>query len=794
MKISHKEGGGAPRRRSASGAYFVACAAALCLVLAAYSNSLENSFHFDDYHVIEENVFIRDLANVGRFFTDARTFSSIPTNATYRPIVSLTLALDHWRGGGLTPRAFHVTQIFLLLVIGAMLTVLFGEILDRSRPSVWNRWTALVASTLFCVHTGNTQPINYISARSELLAAIGILGALLIYSKLPRARRFQLHLLPIAFGTLAKTPAVIAAPLLLAYSLLFEHRLSFGEMFARRAWPRVKAALLSTAIAFVFAAALYVWVEGMNPPGQTYGGGGRIRYLMTETWVWVHYARLFLLPTGLSADTDLDLFASAWDPRVIAGVVFALVMAAAAWRASRRDETRAVAFGIAWFAIGLVPSSTILPLAEVANDHRVFFPFMGLCLAATSWLGWRFERGAVGSHGRVATVTAGALALCVLAAHAVGTHRRNRDWRSEETLWADVVRKSPANGRGWMNYGLTQMSKGRYEEAKRLFERARALLPNYSTLEVNLGIVENGLGNPAAADSHFTRALELNPNHPATHRYYARWLIAQGRGGEAQVHVERSIELSPADIEARHLLMSIEAARGAPGLLPLARETLGFASGDTIAQAYARGAPPFHPAAGDAASWYRLGLELNRENDHLGAAQAYRASLARDATNGDAWNNLGWSLGKLGCFDEAVAALVNAKRYQPADALVTNNLEWVRGEVANARFKRALALQRTGRATESVSIYHGLLEGDPNWVNAHYNLGFALMSLGRHAEAIAEFRRTLELSPDLAEAHLHLANTLSAMGRPDEAERERTLMKRVTPSRAPRPATASLGK
>ena len=55
-------------------------------------------------------------------------------------------------------------------------------------------------------------------------------------------------------------------------------------------------------------------------------------------------------------------------------------MAAAAWR---RRETWPVAFGILWFFLALLPTSSIVPLAEVLNDHRMYFPFVGLTLAAT---------------------------------------------------------------------------------------------------------------------------------------------------------------------------------------------------------------------------------------------------------------------------------------------------------------------------------------------------------------------------------------------------------------------------
>ena len=75
------------------------CSAAVALIVAAYSNSFGNAFHFDDSHVVEGNLYIRSLANVPRFFHDASTFSSLPANATYRPLVTATLAFDYWVAG-----------------------------------------------------------------------------------------------------------------------------------------------------------------------------------------------------------------------------------------------------------------------------------------------------------------------------------------------------------------------------------------------------------------------------------------------------------------------------------------------------------------------------------------------------------------------------------------------------------------------------------------------------------------------------------------------------------------------
>src|SRR3954468_7227522 len=102
--------------------------AALGMFIGAYSNSLDNAFNFDDTHIVEQNLFIRDLANVPRFFTDARTFSSLPQNATYRPLVSATLAIDYAVAHGLSPVAYHITQLLLLALVGVLAALVYRRL------------------------------------------------------------------------------------------------------------------------------------------------------------------------------------------------------------------------------------------------------------------------------------------------------------------------------------------------------------------------------------------------------------------------------------------------------------------------------------------------------------------------------------------------------------------------------------------------------------------------------------------------------------------------------------------
>jgi tetratricopeptide (TPR) repeat protein len=173
---------------------------------------------------------------------------------------------------------------------------------------------------------------------------------------------------------------------------------------------------------------------------------------------------------------------------------------------------RPIAFGLSWFLLALLPTS-IFPLAEVENDHRMFFPFVGLAMSVVWALAVEMQR-------RLGVLCHAALVLLVL--YGVGTWQRNQAWRSEESLWRDVTLKSPTNGRGLMNYGLTQMNKGDYRTALAYFQRALVFTPAYPLLEVNLGIANQGLGRASDAEQHFARAILLAPDDPQVRFYTGR--------------------------------------------------------------------------------------------------------------------------------------------------------------------------------------------------------------------------------------------------------------------------------
>jgi tetratricopeptide (TPR) repeat protein len=312
----------------------------------------------------------------------------------------------------------------------------------------------------------------------------------------------------------------------------------------------------------------------------------------------------------------------------------------------------------------------------------MFFPFVGLVAAVCAAV-----KLALAPRGLLARRLAAAGACVLLAAAAAATHQRNEVWRSEETLWRDVTRKSPDNGRGWMNYGLTQMAKGEYAAALASFDRARALNPDYPLAEINTAIAIAALGRAAEAETHFQRGLALGPNQASSHVFYARYLLETRRYRDAIAHLERALAIQPADLAALHLLMRAQfEQQNWSGLRPLAERALGLDPNDARANEYLaqlaeleRGLTRQEQVAKSARTpeaYLDLSLAYYRTGRFAPCVDAARLALQLRSGYAEAFNNIAACSNAMGRWDDGIAAATEAARLDPASELARNNLAW----------------------------------------------------------------------------------------------------------------------
>jgi hypothetical protein len=183
-------------------------------IFAAYANHFHNGFHFDDAHTIVNNAAIRELRNIPLFFRDATTFSSLPSNQSYRPLVSTLLAVDYSLGQGLRPFWFHLSIFALFLALILLLAAVIYRLLNDAASSTGNIWIAFAAAAWYGLHPANADTVNYIISSSEVISALGVIGSFAVYLAFPRLRQYYLYAVPAAIAILAKPTAAIFAVLM----------------------------------------------------------------------------------------------------------------------------------------------------------------------------------------------------------------------------------------------------------------------------------------------------------------------------------------------------------------------------------------------------------------------------------------------------------------------------------------------------------------------------------------------------------------------------------------------------
>ncbi len=656
-------------------------------VTAAYANHFYNGFHFDDDHSVVDNPYIRSLKNIPLFFKDGTTSSVLPQNQAYRPVVTTSLALDYsWNGYDLL--SFHLSTFILFIVQGLLMLLLFKKLLSISSSNKYTPYAALFAMAWYMLHPAIAETINYIIARSDVLSTLAVVAGFVLFTNSPFCRKTFLYLLPVGIGALAKPPAVMFAPLLFFYILLFEENLGLLDIFKRSNLKPLWSSIRKSLPSFIFCALMYLLIDKLTPKTWMPGGSSAIQYLITQPFVILHYFYTFFWPTGLSADSDWGLLPSVWDVRFFIGCTFIVIMSGITIYTSGKTVLRPISFGIIWFFLALVPSSSIIPLGEVLNDHRMFFPFVGLTIGV-SWalalLIFKFIGNVDTLPVRYKTMIL-VPALLLFSACAYGTWKRNQVWHSEESLWFNVTVKSPKNGRGVMNYGLTKMDMGQYDQADKYFARAMKLAPEYSFIHVNTGVLKEKMGAYDEAEKYYLRGITLGSSYSSHYYLYGRFLYRRARLIEAEAMLQKAIDLSLSDLKPRELLMNTYAVLGQWDFLKdLALKTLRIFPDNVAAMAALEQSSDRRTAAGMAAekakksptseNYKTLSLSYFYEGKYQRSIDAAREALKLKANDPEAYNTMGCAYNLLNQFDKASEAFRTAVNIKPDFDLAQNNLK-----------------------------------------------------------------------------------------------------------------------
>jgi len=667
--------------------------------VAAYAGTFSVPLLYDDKPTIAENPTIRHWAGV-----------LLPPNASTaggRPVLNLSLAANYALGGTAV-WGYHALNLAIHVAAGLALFGIVRRTLGP-RPGSAALSVAFSASLLWILHPLQTESVTYIVQRAESLMGLFYLLTLYCFIRGAQAggpRRPLWLVLCVASCVLGMgtKEVMVSAPLVV---LLYDRTFvagSFREALRRRL--PVHAALAST---WIVLAGLVLSTHGRGGTAGTAAGVAWWRYALAQVPAVAHYLRLCFWPHPLVFDYGTALARPGLGV-VAPALVIAALGAATLWALARRP---ALGFlGASFFAV-LAPSSSVVPVAtEPLAEHRMYLALAPVALLA-----------AAGIHRRLGRA---ALPVCVLLGACLGlaAARRNRDYASEQAIWADTVAKCPASARAHVNLGGALMgAPGRAGDAILQYEEALRLEPGDAEVHNDLGSALLGVpGRLDDAIAHYAEAIRLRPGYAEAHNNLGNALAGvPGRLNDAVAELEEARRLRPDDAEVRNNLGYV--LSNVPGRL-----------GDAVAQ-------------------YEEALRLKP-----GYARAHK--------------NLGSALlrepGRLG---DAVAQFQEALRLEPGDPDAHFSL-------GNAWF------EMPGHLDDAIAQYEEALRLKPDQPRAHNNLGYALSNVpGRLGDAIAQYEEALRLSPGYAMAHLNLGIALSRIpGRADEARAHLEAVLRLDPA------------
>ena len=548
-------------------AEWVVLGAALLLTVAAYARALDGEFQLDDFQTIVGNPAVKDLGALLSGFVSSLLHAG-------RPVTDVTFALN-WQAGGLATLGYHLVNLALhlgnvLLVFLFTRTVL--ALAGTARPPV----AASVVAALFALHPLQTQAVTYVTQRAEVLASGLYLATLLLVLAAERRGRSPLGILAygaaLALFTLGLGAKAILVTMPAAWLLLAGLVPSPRARASLAPWPRrlLLAApfvaldlFLSTRTVQSFGDSIHVGFSIQGIPPAT--------YLFTQWQVLVTYLQLLLLPIGQGLDRFFPLSPGPTDPATLGALLVLLAVGALAVvllvRARRREDesggaARAAGFGILWFFLVLAPTSSIVPLADVIEEHRVYLASWGIFTALVLLGGWLLARVRAERRLLVGGVAV-AVVLCALTAL---TWHRNGVWTTRLALWSAEVAARPQNFRARANLaqayderGMTEAALAQYLEALRI---GQANPQNEWVLRNNVAAMLMNLGRLQEARGHLERALQIQPGDPDALVNLARILLALGDPAGAEALAQRALRANPGHTPAMGVMGRLQMMAG----------------------------------------------------------------------------------------------------------------------------------------------------------------------------------------------------------------------------------------
>ena len=705
----------------------------LSIAFLSYFNTFTNSFHFDDFKYIVNNEGLKeDFQHVFLSYLCFPTCHDILSNLSNRPIIFYTLHLNHSLGG-FNVFGFHVVNLTVHIITCLLIFLFAKEILSINRflktsdQSKNKLNIPLISALLFAVHPMNTQVITYITGRTTSIAVCFYMASFLFFIKGVRQNlpwKILFYALSIVFlimGYGSKMIILTVPVMFIIYYLFFTPLKSiFFKRFFESIFIRIiiQTIVITSPFILIFISShlnilsffrmdfgflqkLFdpIQIKLMHIDSMAKDNLSMTIYLLTEFKVIVfYYIKMIFFPFNQNIDPDFPVAHGITDSGVALslGVILLCLFAGIYFY----KNNRIIAFGIFWFFITLLPTSSILPLRDMITEHRLYLPLAGFILTIPLCLNQFIIRYKKSSFKQLAYFILPVFLLIIV--FSVLTVKRNFVWKNEKSLWSDAAEKSPRLPRPLNNLaeaydkeGLAYDNKKNYKKAIEFLKKAIAISPTGYKYYNNLGKIYGRLGEFELATKNLKLALKYNPDYPFAHYNF-------GKVYELRGMLDNAIEeYSTAFKQTK----------------------------DVYGKKY------FFEACFNLANVYDKKGEYKKALDTYFICRKFKPSFPK------IYFAIGNIFIKTGNLDEAF-------KYYSRAVELDRNYHLAKIAVANVFVMK-------GKFSKAIEIYQQVIKSDPSNFNVHNNLGLVfLQQMNDPAQAAYHLKKSLDISPDQQKAVL----------------------------------------
>ncbi|HWR59595.1 MAG TPA: tetratricopeptide repeat protein [Thermodesulfovibrionales bacterium] len=416
----------------------------------------------------------------------------------YRPVLFSTFIFDKFVFF-CSESFMHLHNIVLHTANGVLVFYIVREMIRMFRIAA-KRYVPMFTSLLFVLHPVNTEAVNWISGRTDVLAGTFVFLAFFIFLRkgFGSIRWCWAAAFFYLLGLLSKEVALGLLPAVGLFLILKEEPVE--TLSARRRFELLLPFLLITLLYFVMRSVAsghshsgFVTATGVTESRHLQIGAGN------AVKAFGFYIKKLFIPVPLNfCIMQIHGMFYFW---------FGLAMGAVAVYLLLRKRALGVflfLFSIIFFLPSIPIAMNIIEAWTPLGERYLYISSFG----ASALVVILSEKIPLGKK------SAGAIMALLLLTAAFITANRNIIWQDNLTLFEDTVKKSPKSAAARNEYAAALTNKGRYDEAFEQFTISARLAGKIKYREVpslNTLLLKGPLSNPEEIKDEYRKLLEDIP-------------------------------------------------------------------------------------------------------------------------------------------------------------------------------------------------------------------------------------------------------------------------------------------